>query len=89
MWESGCSGTNATGTRRRFSLSSSTPDALYSQHLKTMSSLFNGYKHVESFGPDEDYEEEVEECYLTLDLIDVDPALISNSETYRLIVSAQ
>lgn len=54
-----------------------------------MSSLFNGYKHVESFGPDEDYEEEVEECYLTLDLIDVDPALISNSETYRLIVSAQ
>lgn len=54
-----------------------------------MSSLFDGYKHVESFGPDEDYEEEVEECYLTLDLIDVDPALISNSETYRLIVSAQ
>lgn len=65
------------------------PDALCSQHLKTMSSLFNGYKHVESFGPDEDYDEEVEECYLTLDLIDVDPALISNSETYRLIVSAQ
>lgn len=87
----GVSGTNTVRARRTTALvSQALPfDALYSQHLKTMSSLFAGYKHVESFGPDEDYEEEVEESFLTLDLIDVDPALISNSETYRLIVSAQ
>ncbi|KAJ3512550.1 hypothetical protein NLJ89_g3452 [Agrocybe chaxingu] len=30
-------------------------------------SLCPGYKHVEAFGPDEQYEEEEEVCYVTLD----------------------
>ena len=57
-----------------------------------MSALFPGYKQVEAFGPDEDYEsnngeveEEVE--YVTLDLGSVEPTLVPSSSSYRLIVS--
>ena len=55
-----------------------------------MSTLFPGYKHVQSFSTSDDdgeYEYETEECYLTLDLLDVDPALLSSATAYRLIVS--
>ena len=55
-----------------------------------MSTLFPGYKHVQSFSTGDDdgeYEYETEECYLTLDLLDVDPALLSSATSYRLIVS--
>ncbi|KAJ3781972.1 hypothetical protein GGU10DRAFT_276506, partial [Lentinula aff. detonsa] len=44
-----------------------------------------GYKHVEEFGPDEEYEDELEEFYVTLDLGAVEPTLIPSSSTYRLI----
>ncbi|KAL5514007.1 hypothetical protein ACEPAG_2768 [Sanghuangporus baumii] len=48
--------------------------------------LFPGYKHVERFGPDEDYDDdEVEECYVTLDLGSIDQTLVPSSNSYRLI----
>ncbi|KAJ3930475.1 MAG: hypothetical protein NXY57DRAFT_962649 [Lentinula lateritia] len=47
--------------------------------------LCPGYRHVEQFGPDEEYEDEVENFYVTLDLGAVEPTLIPNSSTYRLI----
>ena len=55
-----------------------------------MTSLFPGYKHVESFGPDSEYEdgEEEEVEYVTLDLGTVEPTLVPSSSSYRLIVSA-
>lgn len=49
--------------------------------------LCPGYRHVEQFGPDEEYEDEVEDFYVTLDLGAVEPTLIPSSSTYRLIVS--
>lgn len=50
-------------------------------------SLCPGYTQVESFGPDEDYEDE-EVSYVTLDLgASVEPTLLASSSTYRLIVS--
>ncbi|TFK80168.1 hypothetical protein K466DRAFT_504357 [Polyporus arcularius HHB13444] len=57
-----------------------------------MSALFPGYKQVEAFGPDEDYEShdgEVEEevQYVTLDLGTVEPTLVPSSSSYRLILS--
>ncbi|KAJ7280342.1 hypothetical protein C8J57DRAFT_1302332 [Mycena rebaudengoi] len=48
------------------------------------SSLCPGYKEVEAFGPDEEYEEE-EVTYVTLDLASADPTLIPSSSDYRLI----
>ena len=66
--------------------------ALELESLPAMSALFPGYKQVEAFGPDEDYEsnngeveEEVE--YVTLDLGTVEPTLVPSSSSYRLIVS--
>ncbi|PIL32628.1 hypothetical protein GSI_05332 [Ganoderma sinense ZZ0214-1] len=49
-----------------------------------MASLLPGYKHVESFGPDSEYEEEEVE-YVTLDLGTVEPTLVPSSSSYRLI----
>ncbi|KIM42156.1 hypothetical protein M413DRAFT_52784, partial [Hebeloma cylindrosporum] len=50
-------------------------------------SLCPGYKQVESFGPDEEYEDEEEEvCYVTLDLGNVEPTLVPSSSSYRLIL---
>lgn len=49
-------------------------------------SLVPGYKQVEEFGPDEEYEEEEEVYYVTLDLGTVQPTLLPNCSTYRLIV---
>ncbi|KAL5501086.1 hypothetical protein ACEPAH_9473 [Sanghuangporus vaninii] len=48
--------------------------------------LFSGYKYVEQFGPEEDYDDdEVEECYVTLDLGSVDQTLVPSSSSYRLV----
>lgn len=50
--------------------------------------LCPGYKHVEAFGPAEDYESEGEVSYVTLDLGDVEPQLVPSSTSYRLIVES-
>ncbi|KAL4065538.1 hypothetical protein V8B97DRAFT_2010353 [Scleroderma yunnanense] len=47
--------------------------------------LVPGYRQVEEFGPDEEYEEEEEVYYVTLDLGSVEPTLLPSSSTYRLI----
>jgi general transcription factor 3C polypeptide 6 len=50
--------------------------------------LIPGYAHVDTFGPDEEYESGEEEVeYVTLDLGVVEPTLVPSSSTYRLIVS--
>ncbi|KAI0641806.1 hypothetical protein C8Q79DRAFT_989477 [Trametes meyenii] len=49
------------------------------------SALFLGYKHVEAFGPDEEYESEEEVEYVTLDLGTIEPTLVPSSSSYRLI----
>ncbi|KZT65688.1 hypothetical protein DAEQUDRAFT_731110 [Daedalea quercina L-15889] len=49
------------------------------------SSLAPGYKHVDAFGPDEEYESEEEVAYVTLDLGAVEPALVPSSSSFRLI----
>ncbi|KAF8970963.1 hypothetical protein BDZ97DRAFT_1652038 [Flammula alnicola] len=51
------------------------------------SSLCPGYKHVEAFGPHEEYEDEEEVFYVTLDMGNVEPTLVPSSSSYRLIVS--
>lgn len=49
--------------------------------------MFPGYKHVREFGPDDEYEDDEEVCYVTLDLgHDVDKALVPNATEYRLAV---
>ncbi|KAJ6617949.1 hypothetical protein B0H10DRAFT_1279884 [Mycena sp. CBHHK59/15] len=48
------------------------------------SSLCPGYKQVDAFDPEEEYEEE-EAIYVTLDLGNVEPTLIPSSSNYRLI----
>ena len=50
-------------------------------------SLCPGFKQVEAFGPDEDYEDEDEEVsYVVLDLGAIEPTLVPGSTSYRLIV---
>ncbi|KAF8152362.1 hypothetical protein B0H34DRAFT_632599, partial [Crassisporium funariophilum] len=53
--------------------------------MNAPSSLCPGYKQVEAFGPDEDYEDEEEVFYVTLDLQNVEPTLVPSSSAYRLI----
>ncbi|PBK65833.1 hypothetical protein ARMSODRAFT_939878 [Armillaria solidipes] len=48
-------------------------------------SLCPGYKQVDAFGPDDDYEDEEEVSYVTLDLGSVEPSLLPSSASYRLI----
>ncbi|GLB42995.1 putative TFIIIC subunit [Lyophyllum shimeji] len=48
-------------------------------------SLCPGYKQVDAFGPDEEYEDEEEVAYVTLDLGNIEPTLVPSSSTYRLI----
>jgi hypothetical protein len=57
--------------------------------MSNSSNVFAGYKHVESFGPDDEYEDEVEECYVTLDLGGVEPTLVPSSSTFRIAVSTR
>ncbi|KAJ6602479.1 hypothetical protein DFH09DRAFT_1124952 [Mycena vulgaris] len=52
--------------------------------MAEFSSLCPGYKQVEVFGPDDEYEEE-EVTYVTFDLGNVEPTLIPSSSHYRLI----
>ena len=53
----------------------------------TAETLLPGYKQVESFGPDEEYEDDEEVSYVTLDLgPSIEPTLAASSSTYRLIV---
>ncbi|KAF8878150.1 hypothetical protein CPB85DRAFT_1234868 [Mucidula mucida] len=47
--------------------------------------LCPGYTQVETFGPDDEYDEEEEVVYVTLDLVDVDASLIPSSKAYRLM----
>ncbi|KAJ8469759.1 hypothetical protein ONZ45_g16783 [Pleurotus djamor] len=48
-------------------------------------SLVPGFKQVEEFGPDEEYEDEEETTYVTVDLGAVEPTLLPSSAEYRLI----
>ncbi|KAK0497299.1 hypothetical protein EDD18DRAFT_1161525 [Armillaria luteobubalina] len=48
-------------------------------------SLCPGYKQVDAFGPDDEYEDEEEVSYVTLDLGSVEPSLLPSSASYRLI----
>lgn len=51
------------------------------------STLIPGFRQVETFGPDEDYEGEEEITYVPLDLgASLEPTLVASSSTYRLIV---
>ena len=51
-------------------------------------SLCPGYKQVEAFGAEEEYEDEEEVSYVVLDLGNVEPTLVPTSSTYRLIISS-
>ncbi|KAK7460681.1 hypothetical protein VKT23_009396 [Stygiomarasmius scandens] len=52
----------------------------------TRETLVPGYKQVEEFGPDEEYEDEEEEVvYVTFDLGSIEPTLIPSSSEYRVI----
>ncbi|KAL1942311.1 hypothetical protein VTO73DRAFT_6375 [Trametes versicolor] len=48
-------------------------------------SVFPGYKQVETFGPEDEYESGEEVEYVTLDLGTIEPTLVPSSSTYRLI----
>ncbi|KAJ7159828.1 hypothetical protein C8R43DRAFT_993681 [Mycena crocata] len=52
--------------------------------MSEFSSLCPGYKQVDAFGPDEEYEEE-EITYVTVDLGNIEPTLLPTSSSYRLI----
>lgn len=51
--------------------------------------MLQGYKEVENFAADEEYEDGTEEEYVTLDFSAVDPTLVSSSSTFRLIVKIE
>ncbi|KAF8344432.1 hypothetical protein F5887DRAFT_886268 [Amanita rubescens] len=48
-------------------------------------SLCPGYRHVEEFDPNEEYENDEETSYVTFDLGNIEPTLVPSSSTYRLI----
>ncbi|KAF9493957.1 hypothetical protein BDN71DRAFT_1394080 [Pleurotus eryngii] len=49
-------------------------------------SSFSGYKRVDAFGAEQEYEEDSEEVsYVTLDLGVIEPTLVPSSAEYRLI----
>ncbi|KAJ3755992.1 hypothetical protein EV360DRAFT_48746 [Lentinula raphanica] len=64
---------------------SSDPSSSATLPSPSSAGLCPGYRHVEEFDPDEEYEDEIEEFYVTLDLGSVEPTLIPSSSTYRLI----
>ena len=47
-----------------------------------------GYKQVETFRLEEEYEGEEEVSFVVLDLGNVEPTLVPTSSTYKLIVSS-
>ncbi|KAG7442116.1 uncharacterized protein BT62DRAFT_936471 [Guyanagaster necrorhizus] len=48
-------------------------------------SLCSGYQKVDQFGPDDEYEDEEEIFYVTLELGHVEPTLIASCDSYQLI----
>jgi general transcription factor 3C polypeptide 6 len=56
--------------------------------MNAPSSLCPGYKQVEAFGPEGEYEDDEEVSYVVLDLGNVEPTLVPTSSTYKLIVSS-
>ncbi|KAK0234832.1 hypothetical protein EDD85DRAFT_845533 [Armillaria nabsnona] len=48
-------------------------------------SLCPGYHQVTEFGPDDDYEEEEEIFYVTLELGNVEPSLVPSCDSYHLV----
>ena len=50
-------------------------------------SLCPGFRQVEEFDPNEEYESGEEVSYVTFDLGNIEPTLGPSSSTYRLIVS--
>lgn len=63
--------------------------AVVTPRVTPMASLCPGYKHVEAFGPDDEYEDEDDDSqveYVTLDMGSIEPTLVPSSSTYRLIV---
>ncbi|PBK60833.1 hypothetical protein ARMSODRAFT_897534 [Armillaria solidipes] len=48
-------------------------------------SLCPGYLQVNAFGPDDDYEEDEEIFYVTLELGNVEPSLIPSCDSYHLV----
>ena len=53
-------------------------------------SLCPGYKNVDAFNSSDDYysdDDENDVSYVTLELGNIEPTLVPNSSTYRLIVS--
>ncbi|KZT20709.1 hypothetical protein NEOLEDRAFT_1140426 [Neolentinus lepideus HHB14362 ss-1] len=48
-------------------------------------SLFPGYRQVDIFEPDEEYEDEEEVSYVTLDMGSIDPTLVPSISSYRFI----
>ncbi len=50
-------------------------------------SLCPSYHQVTQFGPDDDYEEEEEIFYVTLELGNVEPSLVPSCDSYHLVVS--
>uniref|UniRef100_A0A0W0FRZ5 Transcription factor TFIIIC triple barrel domain-containing protein n=1 Tax=Moniliophthora roreri TaxID=221103 RepID=A0A0W0FRZ5_MONRR len=48
-------------------------------------SLCPGYKFVQEFGPNEEYEEEEEVFYVTMELGNIEPTLVPSSDSIRLI----
>lgn len=61
---------------------------LFTSTMNAPSSLCPGYKQVEAFGPEEEYEDDEEVTYVVLDLGNAEPTLVPTSSTYRLIVSS-
>ncbi|ESK84614.1 hypothetical protein Moror_13326 [Moniliophthora roreri MCA 2997] len=50
-------------------------------------SLCPGYKFVQEFGPNEEYEEEEEVFYVTMELGNIEPTLVPSSDSIRLILA--
>ncbi|KAK0432600.1 hypothetical protein EV421DRAFT_1719463 [Armillaria borealis] len=48
-------------------------------------SLCPGYLQVTQFGPDDDYEEDEEIFYVTLELGNIEPVLIPSCDSYHLV----
>lgn len=55
--------------------------------VQDTSTLIPGFQHVENFGPDDEYEEVEETCYVTFDISQAEPSLLANTTDFRLIVS--
>ncbi|KAF8331001.1 hypothetical protein F5887DRAFT_999497 [Amanita rubescens] len=52
-------------------------------------SLCPGFRLVEEFDPNEEYEDDEEISYVTFDLGNIEPTLVPSSSTYRLIDRSQ